>query len=100
MIKAKCVRACTWQGRFWRVGMIYEGDETPPIYFEIIEDETQTPGTDTSEPLPDNPDTPDNPDNPDNPDTPGTHDYSVDEVNIELVDIPELKARVKKNKKS
>ena len=39
MIKAKCVRACTWQGRFWRIGMIYEGDETPPSYFEIIDDE-------------------------------------------------------------
>lgn len=36
MIKARCVRACTWNGRYWNSGEMYEGAEKPPRHFEVL----------------------------------------------------------------
>jgi hypothetical protein len=41
MARARCVRACTFEGRFWRVGEVYEGAVKPPLYFEALEDVVQ-----------------------------------------------------------
>jgi hypothetical protein len=38
MIKARCVRPCTWNRRYWNAGEIYAGEETPPKHFEIVEE--------------------------------------------------------------
>ena len=35
MTKYRCVQACTWLKQFWKFGDIYEGDETPPRFFEV-----------------------------------------------------------------
>jgi hypothetical protein len=35
MIKARCIRACTFNGRYWSVGDVYSGSATPPLHFEI-----------------------------------------------------------------
>ena len=33
MIRARCARACTFGGRYWKPGEIYEGAATPPPHF-------------------------------------------------------------------
>jgi hypothetical protein len=40
MIRAVCVRECTWQGRYWCKGDLYEGPDTPPAHFRIETIET------------------------------------------------------------
>ena len=35
MTKYRCVQACTWLKQYWKFGDIYEGDETPPRFFEV-----------------------------------------------------------------
>ncbi len=38
MIKAVCVKDCTWKGRYWKAGMEYEGHKSPPHHFKILVD--------------------------------------------------------------
>ena len=35
MTKYRCVQACTWLKQYWKFGDIYEGDATPPRFFEV-----------------------------------------------------------------
>lgn len=44
MIRARCVRECTWMGRLWVVGRVYEGTQTPPKHFVVLESVTDPPG--------------------------------------------------------
>ena len=32
----RCNTPCTWLKRYWRVGSIYEGTETPTAHFELV----------------------------------------------------------------
>ena len=41
MIRAECIRECTWQRRHWKVGDRYEGAATPPRHFRVEDDEPE-----------------------------------------------------------
>lgn len=43
MIRARCIRACTWLGKYWAVGAVYEGTQTPPRHFVTLEDKPDEP---------------------------------------------------------
>lgn len=42
MIKAQCIRDCTWRGRYWKAGEMYAGTETPPLHFKAVEPEPES----------------------------------------------------------
>ncbi|MBR1604432.1 MAG: hypothetical protein IJ667_13460 [Synergistaceae bacterium] len=35
MTKYRCIEKCTWLKQYWKFGDIYEGDATPPRFFEV-----------------------------------------------------------------
>ena len=44
MIEARCIRDCTWNGRYWKIGETYRGGTKPPLHFAIVrEDEPVVP---------------------------------------------------------
>ena len=48
MIEARCIRDCTFCGRYWRAGEIYRGYIDPPKHFEVL---SKTKVETTSEPV-------------------------------------------------
>lgn len=44
MIEARCIRDCTWNGLYWKIGETYRGGAKPPLHFAIVrEDEPVVP---------------------------------------------------------
>ena len=39
MIEARCLRDCTWNGKYWKAGEVYRGGEKPPLHFAIVKDD-------------------------------------------------------------
>ena len=46
MARYMCLTECTWAGRYWKYGDIYDGPKTPPqYYFTEMENKPETSGS-------------------------------------------------------
>lgn len=52
MIEARCIRDCTWNGRYWKTGETYRGGAKPPLHFAIVREDEPMP---TPAPAPEEP---------------------------------------------
>lgn len=50
MIEARCVRDCTWNGRYWKIGETYRGGAKPPLHFAIVREDEPVPTPAPEEP--------------------------------------------------
>lgn len=50
MIEARCIRDCTWNGLYWKIGETYRGGAKPPLHFAIVREDEPVPTPAPEEP--------------------------------------------------